>query len=85
MITLNTRQFSFALTTLTVLGFLTPLPVKALNFRSIDGSGNNLLNTDWGREGTQSILPIWQLAFPIPYTPESLFKEMTLLQVQGLV
>jgi len=53
MQTLKPRKLGLALTSFVALGFATSLPATAQTFRSIDGSGNNIANPDWGETDTQ--------------------------------
>jgi hypothetical protein len=44
---------SLKVLTFAVVGFASTLPATALQFRSIDGSGNNLIHPDWGKAGSE--------------------------------
>ena len=46
-------QNILAITTVAALGFAPSLPTTAAEFRSIDGSGNNIDNPTWGEADTQ--------------------------------
>ncbi|NET57375.1 MAG: PEP-CTERM sorting domain-containing protein [Symploca sp. SIO2E6] len=47
------RKLGLTLTSFAALGFVTSLPATAAEFRSIDGSGNNIANHDWGESDIQ--------------------------------
>ncbi|NES73661.1 MAG: peroxiredoxin, partial [Okeania sp. SIO2D1] len=50
---LGSSSILVALTTAITVGFSVSAPAFAFTFRSIDGSGNNIDNPDWGASDTQ--------------------------------
>ena len=53
MKTLKHSKQVLALTAFAALGFATSLPAAAAEFRTIDGSDNNIANPTWGEADTQ--------------------------------